>query len=142
MVFIALGIIFCTGGLKYKLTHFGSPGAGFFPFLFGSVLIVLSIGLLAVSFIGPKKPPERFFPQKKNLSKILLAVGALLVYILVLPYTGFSLITFLFIVFMLRFIEPTNWTPTLLAAFLTTAISFVLFELWLGVQLPRGFWRI
>ena len=142
MIFIVLGIIFCTGGLKYKLSHFGSPGAGFFPFLFGLVLIGFSISLLVLSITGVKKPSEKFFPQKDSLRKILMAVLALLVYILVLPHTGFLLITFLFIVFTLRFFEPANWTSTLLAAFLTTVISFVLFEIWLGVQLPRGFWRV
>jgi len=141
LIFIALGTIFCTGGLKYKLSHFGSPGAGFFPFLFGLVLIGLSVGLLIVSATELKKPSENFFPQKDSLRKILLAAGALLAYILGLPYTGFLLITFLFIVFMFRFIEPANWPPTLLAAFLTSAISFVIFELWLGVQLPKGFLR-
>lgn len=142
MIFIALGIIFFTGGMKYKLSHFGSPGAGFFPFLFGLVLIGFSISLLIVSITEFKMPSEKFFPQKDGLRKILMAVGALLVYILVLPHTGFLFITFFFILFLLRFIEPANWTSTLLAAFLTTVISFVLFELWLGVQLPRGFWRV
>ena len=142
MIFVALGVIFCTGGLKYKLSHFGSPGAGFFPFLFGLVLIGFSTILLISSIPEFKKPSEKFFPQKDSFRKILMAVMALLVYILVLPHSGFLLITFLFIVFTLRFIEPAKWTSTLLAAFLTTAISFVLFELWLGVQLPRGFWRV
>jgi hypothetical protein len=142
LVFIALGIIFCAGGLKYKLFHFGSPGAGFFPFLFGLVLIGLSISLFFVSLFAVKKPSEKFFAQDDSLRKILLAVGALLAYILLLPYTGFLIITFLFIVFMFRFIEPANWTSTILSAFLTTVICFVLFELWLGVQLPRGFLRL
>ncbi len=142
MVFIALGAIFCAGGLKYDLTHLGGPGAGLFPFLFGFVLIGLSVVLLAGSITKFKKSLENFFPQENSLRKILLAVGSLLGYIFLLPYTGFPLITFLFIVFMFRAIEPAKWTSTLLAAFLTTAISFVIFEIWLGVQLPRGLWRI
>lgn len=142
MVFIAIGIIFVAGGMKYKLFHFGSPGAGFFPFIFGLVLIGFSIILFVVSLVAVKKPSENFFAQKDSLRKILLAVGALLVYIILLPYTGFLVITSLFIVFMFRFIEPANWTSTILAAFLTTVICYVLFELWLGVQLPRGIWRV
>jgi hypothetical protein len=142
MIFIALGVIFCTGGIQYKLSHFGSPGAGFFPFIFGLVLIGLSASLLVVSITQVNEPSEKFFPQKDSLRKILMVAVALLLYILFLPFFGFLLITFFFIVFMFRFIEPANWTSTLLAAFLTTVISFVLFELWLGVQLPRGFWRV
>jgi putative tricarboxylic transport membrane protein len=142
MVFIALGVIFCAGGLKYNLTHLGGPGAGFFPFLFGFVLIGLSVALLVSSLTKFKKSFEIFFPQETSLRKILLAVGSLLGYIFLLPYTGFLLITFLFIVFMFRAIEPANWTSTLVAAFLTTAISFLIFEIWLGVQLPRGLWRV
>lgn len=142
LVFIALGAVFCVGSLKYDLTHLGGPGAGLFPFLFGFVLIGLSVVLLAGSISKFKKSWGNLFPQENSLRKILLAIGSLLGYIFLLPYAGFPLITFLFVVFMFRAIEPAKWTSTLLAAFLTTAISFGIFEVWLGVQLPRGLWRI
>lgn len=139
---IALGILFCLGGWKYKLSYFGGPGAGFFPFLFGMVLILLSFIVLITSFPDFKKPAEKFFPQKDSRKKILLATGALLIYGFLLPYTGFIIITFLLILFLLRFIEPAKWPSILLASSLTTAISYIIFELWLGVQLPKGILRI
>jgi putative tricarboxylic transport membrane protein len=142
IIFTVLGIIFCSGGIKYKLSHLGGPGAGLFPFLFGLVLIGLSVILFIFSIPGFKKPSEKFFPQKDSFWKILMALLGILIYIIALPHAGFLLITFFFVVFMLRFIEPTNWISTILAASLATVVSFLLFEHWLGVQLPKGFWRI
>ena len=99
-------------------------------------MVVLITALAAKKENGPVK--ENFLPERDSLKKLLLALVALFTYVLVLKYLGFVLTTFLFMVFLLRFIEPQRWIVVFTAAILTSGIAYLIFNLWLKVQLPRG----
>ena len=123
----------------------GTIGAGFFPFVAGVVLISLSLVLL-VSGLAAKKEEdtvrEKFFPQRESLKRLLLALFALFAYVLVVKYLGFFFTTLLFMIFLLRFIEPQRWVVVLSTAILTAITAYLVFNLWLKVQLPTGIWGI
>jgi len=69
---------------------------------------------------------------------MILTIIALLAYAVGMEYLGFLISTFLFIAFLLKFIEPQRWSVVLLGSILTSGISYGVFELILKVQLPRG----
>jgi hypothetical protein len=69
---------------------------------------------------------------------MVLTVFALLVYAWTMEYAGFLISTFFFLAFLLRFIEPQRWSVVLLGALLTSSVSFLIFEVLLQCQLPRG----
>jgi putative tricarboxylic transport membrane protein len=69
---------------------------------------------------------------------MVLTILALLGYAMTMEYLGFLLSTFVFLVFLLRFIEPQRWSTVLLGALLTSGVSFLIFELVLKCQLPRS----
>lgn len=138
---IAVGGIFCTGSLNYGFSRMRTIGGGFFPFVAGIALISLSMVVLITALAAKKENgpvKENFLPERDSLKKLLLALVALFTYVLVLKYLGFVLTTFLFMVFLLRFIEPQRWIVVFTAAILTSAIAYLIFNLWLKVQLPRG----
>jgi putative tricarboxylic transport membrane protein len=143
----AVGGVFCVGALKYRLFKGVIPGAGFLPFLAGVILIALSL-VVFVSAVrarrtsGDKAPDKRFFPHPESWKKVSLALAALLGYWVALEYLGFLITTFLFLLFLLRVIEPQKWLPAVSTAFIATTFTYALFNLWLKVQLPKGLWGI
>ena len=143
LFWIALGMYFCIGAIGYGFKSQGVPGGGFFPFFVGSVLIGLSLMIMIPALVIKNKskeptPEEPFFSEDDSAKKLLITVGALFGYALALPYLGYFLTTFIFLVIVLRYTYLNRWSSILITAFLSSAISYVLFYLWLKVQLPRG----
>jgi hypothetical protein len=143
LCWIVVGLLFCVRGGEYGFLHLGTLGPGFFPFTAGLILVFLSLLLLVSSIrrkTGGDEPigAKRFFPERDSWKRLLLALLSLLGYIFCLKYLGFLTTTFLFMVFLLRFIEPQKWVTVLVAAILTSTISYVIFRQWLEVQLPTG----
>jgi hypothetical protein len=50
------------------------------------------------------------------------------------------MMTFGFMLFTLKVVEPTKWRTAVIASVLATTFSYFLFESWLKVPMPRGFW--
>jgi putative tricarboxylic transport membrane protein len=139
---IGVGIIFCAGSIKYGDIRAGFPNAGFFPFMGGGVLILLSsiqlFGIFRTDRKAQEDKSEAFFPQHDSLKRIMITLAILFFYCVALVYVGFLIATFLFMVLLLRCIEPQRWTVILITAFLTSICSYILFEILLKAQFPRG----
>jgi putative tricarboxylic transport membrane protein len=143
LCWLVVGCAFCAGAVNYKVLRAGIPGAGFFPLLLGILLVILSLldfisTLYEVRRDAIKRSKEKFSPHPNSLKKVLYTVGALFVYGLVLEHFGFLVTNFLFILFLLRFVDPQKWAVSTSIAFAATAISYVIFNVWLRVQLPKG----
>lgn len=142
---IGVGTFFCAGAFGYGLFEEGVPGPGLLPLIAGIVLISLGTGILVPALKKEKKPASAekgFFPEKDSFKKVFLAVVALGGYGMALEYIGFLTMTLLFMIFLLRFIEPQKWTVVLTTSLLTAASSYLLFQFLLKVQLPKGIWGI
>lgn len=142
LIWMAVGAIFCIGSLDFGFSRLGTIGGGFFPFVAGAALIALAIVVLITALTEKKEDEpakEPFLPERDSLKKLLSALLALFAYVLVLKYGGFVPTTFLFMIFLLRFIEPQRWIVALGAGALTTGAAHLVFNVWLKVQLPRGF---
>lgn len=143
LFWIAVGLTFCIGSLNFGFSRMGTIGGGFFPFLAGIILISLSLIVLGSALTLKKDDDtvrEKFLPQQDSWKRLLFALFALFAYVLVLKYLGFFVATFLFMIFLLRFIEPQRWVVVFTAAILTSAAAYIVFDLWLQVQLPKGIW--
>ena len=73
---------------------------------------------------------------------MVLAVIALLAYAVIMNYLGFLVSTFLFLVFLLKVIEPQRWSVALLGSLVASAAFYGVFELGLQSQLPKGPFQI
>jgi hypothetical protein len=137
---IAMGIIFLIGSMKYGDIRSGIPSAGYLPFIGGVILTSLSLISLLITIIKKKEGEkiEKFFPEKDSWGKILILLFALFAYGIGLGYLGFLITTLLFMIFLLKFLEPQKWITILIASFLTSASTYILFEVLLKVQLPYG----
>jgi hypothetical protein len=71
-------------------------------------------------------------------SKSAYVVLAILIYTLTFNRLGFLLCTMLLLIFLLKAIDPESWPVTIATAVIASLAAFVVFALWLDVQLPRG----
>lgn len=134
---VAIGI--CLGSLKLSLGEFQKPGPGFFPFLIGCVLGILSFLVFWQSFkrvAGDEK--KAFWPNPRRSLKMSYILIALILYALGMNYLGFLFSTLLFLGFLLKAIEPQPWPVVLFASILGTIIFYGIFKIWLDIPFPPG----
>jgi len=145
LCWIIVGCVFCAGAWKYKLrTAAGMPGAGFFPFLMGISLVILSLIDFASTIYYRKRETKE--PLRDGLAprhqdrwiKISIALAVLFAYGIALEHLGFLITSFLFIFFLLRFVDPQRWSVSVGIAIAATAISYAIFDVWLQVRMPKG----
>lgn len=136
LLLLFFSVFICLDSYWLKLGTPSSPGPGFFSFGAGLILGVLS---LIEFFKSSVEKHEQKKIERGEKYKIVLVLAALAAYGLVLEWIGFLLSTFTLLIFLLRVIVPQRWTRVLVTAFLSSLCSYLLFEVWLKAQLPRGF---
>ena len=140
---MVFGSLFVIGAWQQGLVKKGVPGPGFLPFICGIALIGISLMVLIVALGKDKNKNreeaglEKFFPERESGRRVAFALTAPILYAIVLPYLGFLLTTFVFMLFMLRLMEPQKWYKVFLVSFFTALLAYLLFGA-LEVQLPRG----
>ena len=136
-VLLALGLAIAFGGLHYGWGSLDSPGAGFVPLLAGAAMAGFSAITLVQSLVkGWHSLAERWAGAKWQ--RPLITIICLVLYSVFLRDLGFPIATFVLAVYLYRMLTPSSWTETLLAAGLTTLGFYLMFEVWLEVQLPKG----
>lgn len=118
-----------------------NPGPGFLPLWLGVILGVLSIGLILQSSLQKRKGKmlRELLAEKIRWVKVLSTVIALIAYALLMDYVGFLVITFLFIAYLIRFIDPQPWKKAIGWALVGSVGSHLVFNVWLQLRLPKGF---
>lgn len=116
------------------------PGAGFLPFWVGVILAVLAVFLLASVWTRKmtRKDAQNPFPGAKALLAITGVLGGLAAYIFLIEVLGFLADTFLYVAFLVGMVERQRWRLTLGVAIVTTASLYIVFQVLLGISLPKG----
>jgi len=142
-LFFLLGLLICLYSLTYDLGSPVAPGSGLMPFLCGAAMCLLAVaGFTYTTLRKQRREPGSPLFKGRAWQKSALTLGALLALQFLMKPLGFTLATFLFVSFLLRVIVPQRWPVVIGVALLTAALSFLLFEVWLQAQLPRGPWGI
>lgn len=143
LFWMGFGVLFVISAWQQGLLRRGVPGPGFLPFICGIVLIGLSLMVLIPTLGAGKNgkggggEQEKFFPEKGSRRRLAYALTALVAYGICLPYLGFLLTTFVFMLFMLRLMEPQKWIWVFLLSLSTAILAYLLFAA-MEVQLPQG----
>jgi putative tricarboxylic transport membrane protein len=121
-----------------------APGPGFFPTLIGGLFSILSIALFIITFPTKDRLPEKrgFWKEKGSWKKVFLSLLSLVFYLISLDYLGYRITTFLFILFLLKFVGQRRWGSSILTAILVSLGSYAIFKTGLGVSLPKGLIKI
>jgi putative tricarboxylic transport membrane protein len=137
MVFLVVfAIAICVESYKLGLGRLNAPEPGLFPFLIGLTLGVLAAvyQLLVVFHPGFQVISRMYIPYRR----IAPAIVGVFAYSFVLTKIGFIVATFLFVFFLLKVTERKSWGTSLLVSAGIVLVSYFLFRVWLGLQLPSG----
>lgn len=126
---------------KLGLGSLHQPGPGFLFFWTGFVVAILALFIILMSV---RKPSQIEAAEqalgKSNVRKVLLVLLSLFVYALLMEWIGFFIVTLFLFVFLLGVIEKKKWWFAILVSLAVTLLSYLLFEVGLQSQLPKGYW--
>jgi putative tricarboxylic transport membrane protein len=144
LVWFGMGLFICVGSLRLSLGNFHNPGPGFLSFYAGLILGALALVVHLQSRKAPSgdKKNKPIWTNRPKGFKMVLTVFALLAYAVGMNYLGFLVSTFVFLVFLLRVIEPQRWSVALLGSLVASVAFYFIFDLGLQSQLPKGLFRI
>jgi hypothetical protein len=142
-VWLFIGVIISAWSYRTGLGTFTEPGVGFVAFACG--LFIVAVGALVTVFRRPEQQKVEVAPATTRARflesapfKLTYTLGLLLFYALFLNLVGYIVTTF--VVLFGLFYNPSGrrWAGPLLASFLSVAFTYLVFEVWLKSQLPRG----
>ena len=131
--FLSIGIGFTIGAIQLQIGKPTEPQPGFFPFLGGVILIVLSAIFLFQAQLGRAGETHAF---GKLRSPSIMVLG-LILYVATLEPLGYIIGTALLSAVMLRALE-TKFRMLFPVSLLLAVGSYILFDRLLGVTLPGG----
>ncbi|MCL2669977.1 MAG: tripartite tricarboxylate transporter TctB family protein [Syntrophaceae bacterium] len=135
---LALAIYICWESMEIGMGTLGQPGPALMSFGAGAGMGLLALVCLIQAFrLGrhPGLPAEAGTSRKGTVIAISVS---LFVYAMAVTFLGFILATLLFLFFLFRVVESEPWWRSAVKAILVTAGNYLLFVVWLGVNLPKG----
>ena len=141
VLLIVLAIFIVVEARHYPLGTIDNPGPGFLPFLLGLALGGMSIALLLKGWKKSENHPlVTSLPERGGLIKISSIFLMLILFTLFFEITGYIVNVFIFFLVLLKPIGRQKWVWSLTISIGATSISYLLFERWLMLPLPRGIW--
>jgi len=134
LLLLALGVGVCARAVGLEVGRPTNPGPGFFPFLGGLTLSILA-ALLAIQGWRVRGKSDA---ATGSLRRPVTLVGGLIAYTALLGTLGFPLATAALGALVLFVLDPGNWLAIAGASVLLATLSYVVFKVWLGVDLPAG----
>lgn len=124
---------------KLGLGTLHQPGPGFLFFWTGISTAILAGAIIVRSLRkGPPDNAKQLLSEKKSLTKIILVLASLFLYTWLMELLGFMIVTMLLFLFLLGIVEKKRWQFAVLVSLIVTASSYLVFELGLQSQLPKG----
>lgn len=111
------------------------PRAGFFPFYVGLAILIASI----VNVVQARmEPADDRFADRGQLRMVLSVVLPTAVYVAIIPWIGIYFSSLLLIAFFMRRLGNYGWHMIAAVAVVVPLVTFVVFERWFLVPLPKG----
>lgn len=145
---LSIGMLVLTRGLPHS--SFVPVGPDFYPRIVLVVMAALSAMLIA-SDLWRKRSPAKAAPsaaapqaEERNYRLVGITYAVFAGYVILLPLVGYRVSTFLFMAALQAVFEPPRsarrWAMVLVSALATAAVTYVVFNDYLSVLLPRGHW--
>jgi hypothetical protein len=132
------GFVFYQSWLLPPSLTFG-PGPAFLPAWLAVLLAILSIILFVASLKPAALAQESSpWPGRRELTAVGLVLGGLFVFALALEIAGFIISTFIFVLYLMRMTQKETWSKATLVALGTMGGLFIVFQVLLGISLPKN----
>jgi putative tricarboxylic transport membrane protein len=138
---LTASLLFLWLTLDLKQNPLVPIGPGFYPRIVLGITAVLAAALVVFDFLGAKQARKT---EVINYGLVLAVFAIFGLYVGALPFLGFRIATFVFMAVLQTALDfPRNkkgWIVVAVTALVTTAATYIVFEHYLHVLLPRGRW--
>lgn len=145
---LSIGMLVLTRGLPHS--SLVPIGPDFYPRIVLVVMAVLSAMLIASDLWRKRSPAAAASaavapqPEERNYRLVGITYAVFAGYVILLPLVGYRVSTFLFMAALQSVFEPPRtarrWGMVLVSALAAAALTYVVFNDYLSVLLPRGHW--
>lgn len=140
---VAVILLVVGGVVIFESRRLGSgwtsdgPGAGYFPFYIGLIIVVSSLGILYQALISKHKNTKAFVDaeQLKRVWSVLIPAA---LYVLVVSFLGLYVASAIYIALFMVLLGKYSWIKAVVAALAVNVIFFLMFEVWFKVPLYKG----
>jgi putative tricarboxylic transport membrane protein len=111
------------------------PRAGFFPFYVGLIILGASLYNLYQAFL---QRSGKEFAAWGQLRQVLSVIVPTAVYVVLIPWLGLYVSSFILIAFFMRWLGRYGWAMAAGVSIVVPVLAFLMFEQWFQVPLPKG----
>ena len=141
---VTAAVIFALGALVvYDSYRLGSgwssdgPQSGYFPFYIG-LMICISSTVVFVQGLLKVKIDRANFVEPEQLKQVLVILLPSTAYVAGVQWIGIYVSSAIFIGLFMRLFGKYSWLRSLTVGVAVSVASFILFEIWFRIPLPKG----
>jgi len=136
VVLMAAGVLVIWDSLRLGI-GWGSDGpqSGFFPFW---LAVLLLVSCAAIAWQAWRRASRTAFVTREQLKPVLTTLLPSAGFVVLTQFVGLYVASALFMTFYMRWVGRYGWVPIVLAAVLFPVLTFVIFETWFLVPMPKG----
>lgn len=113
------------------------PGAGYFPFYIGVILLISGLGVLYESFNNPKAK-HQIFVDRVQIVRVLQVLIPAVIYVGVVQLLGLYVASAIYIALFMLVLGKYSWIKSVVTALVVNVTFFLMFEVWFKVPLFKG----
>ncbi len=136
VVLMAAGVLVVWDSLRLGI-GWGSDGpqSGFFPFW---LAVLLMVSCAAIAWQAWGRASRTAFVTREQLRPVLTTLLPSAGFVVLTQFVGLYVASALFMTFYMRWVGRYGWVPIVLVAVLFPVLTFVIFETWFLVPMPKG----
>jgi putative tricarboxylic transport membrane protein len=112
------------------------PKAGFFPFYVG--LVILGSSIINFGAVMSERRNDQLFAEWGQLGKVMAMLVPTAIYVALVPWIGIYVASMLLIAVFMRWLGRYGWGMIAAIAVGVPVVTFIIFEKWFLVPLPKG----
>jgi len=146
LILLAVSLVLLVQSFQLPSLPIVPVGAGFYPAIVLSFMAAASALLVAQDLLKQPiaAPAAEGEAPRRNYKLVVIAFAVVAGYVVALPLLGFRVATVLFVATLQAALgRPRNardWAVLMVIAIATAAATYIVFEHYLLVLLPRGAW--
>ncbi|MEO5677924.1 MAG: tripartite tricarboxylate transporter TctB family protein [Usitatibacter sp.] len=153
LVVLAASLALFWGTLGLERHPMVPVGPGFYPRIVLALTAAFALVLVVADVVSRRKPvaraaravpPEARAVPPANYALVLVAFGIFAAYVVMLPWLGFRVGSLAFLAAMQVALERPStargWLRVAAVSIVATVVTYLVFESYLHVLLPRGRW--
>lgn len=112
------------------------PRAGFFPFYVSlAVLISCAVNITKVVLVADD---GSLFAEWGQIRQVMAVVVPTAIYVAAIPFLGIYVASALLVIAFMKWLGKYNWLMSIAVGVVVPILTFLMFEVWFLVPLPKG----